>query len=163
MSSKKQVKKTTLSNEQKKEIIKYKEKNPNISYIDLAAWIKKTFKLEVHSTTIGHLIKNKDDIEPTNDNDNELMEEMKANIEEILTLVTNIEPKNDSNNDNSENEDDSREISFIIYHEALNAIKVLEYYLMQQNLSDKDWLDHDQALLKLQKTIRKSRSVSFKQ
>ncbi|CAG8801642.1 19939_t:CDS:1, partial [Dentiscutata erythropus] len=130
--------------------------------------------------------------EPTNDNDNELMEEMKVDIEalnfrntmdlevyinyseeedtneilneqEILTLVTNIEPKNDSNDNNSEDEDNSREIPLITYYEALNAIKVLEHYLMQQDLSDKDQLDHDQALLKLQKTIRKSQSVSFKQ
>ncbi|CAG8722701.1 13156_t:CDS:2, partial [Dentiscutata erythropus] len=376
MFSKKQVKKTTLSNEQRREIIKYKEKNPNISHVDLAAWIKETFKLEVHSTTIGCLIKNKNDIgdnlskkkqrtvqyldlenalldlepdttlatthlkgkkkdkkqlavalcanadgtdkfkpfvidklpnpwcfkhikcnrlgvtykssidnakcysssnlnlynttihylppnttsciqpldagiimsfkcryknyfikwmldqyesennnklnvlnaikfivqawnevssetvwillvvqnneEPTNDNDDKLMEEMKVDIEalnfrnamdlevyinypeeentnktlnkqKILTLVTNIETENDSNDDNSKDEDDSRKISLITYHEVLNAIKMLEHYFMQQDLSDKDRLYHNQALLKLQKAIRKSRSASFKQ
>ncbi|CAG8855043.1 5336_t:CDS:1, partial [Gigaspora margarita] len=105
--------------------------------------------------------------EPTNnDNNNKLMEEMKEDIEalnfrnamslevyinypeeentnkilnnqEILTLVTNLELKKDLNNDNSEDEDDSKEISLITHHEALNAIEVLEQYFMQQDLSDK--------------------------
>ncbi|CAG8811675.1 654_t:CDS:1, partial [Racocetra fulgida] len=93
--------------------------------------------------------------EPTNNNnDNELIEEMKADIEalnfrnmmdleayinyleeedtnealnnqEILTLVTNIEPEKDLNEDNNseENEDDSKEIPLITHHEALNAIE----------------------------------------
>ncbi|CAG8595337.1 7626_t:CDS:2 [Dentiscutata erythropus] len=129
--------------------------------------------------------------EPTNDNDDELIEEMKADIEalnfrnaidlenyinypeeedtneildnqEILTLVTNIEPE-DLNDDNSEDKDDSREIPLIVYHEALNAIKVLNQHLIQQNLSDKAQLDHILALLNLQKTIRKSRRTIFKQ
>ncbi|CAG8689713.1 25459_t:CDS:1, partial [Gigaspora rosea] len=54
--------KTSLNNEQRKEIIEFKNKNPNISHVDLAAWVKEKFNLEVHSTTIGHLIKNKDKI-----------------------------------------------------------------------------------------------------
>ncbi|CAG8814880.1 12494_t:CDS:2 [Gigaspora margarita] len=123
--------------------------------------------------------------EPTNNNnDNELMEEMKEDIEalnfqnamslevyinypeeentneilndqEILNLVTNIELEKDLNNGNSEDEDDSKKIPLITYHEALNAVEVLEQYFMQQDLSDKVWLDHDQALLNLQRTIRK--------
>ncbi|CAG8854235.1 16112_t:CDS:2, partial [Gigaspora margarita] len=31
-------------------------------HVDLAAWVKEQFNLEVHSTTIGRLVKNKDDI-----------------------------------------------------------------------------------------------------
>ncbi|CAG8850430.1 8489_t:CDS:2, partial [Gigaspora margarita] len=62
MSSKKQVKKTTLSNEQRKKIIKYKKKNPSISHVDFAAWVKEQFNLEVHSTTIERLVKNKNNI-----------------------------------------------------------------------------------------------------
>ncbi|CAG8819628.1 6682_t:CDS:2, partial [Gigaspora margarita] len=91
--------------------------------------------------------------EPTNnDNDNELIEEMKEDIEalnlrnamsfevyinypeeentnkilndqEILTLVTNIELEKDLNDDNSEDENDSKEIPLITYYEALNAIE----------------------------------------
>ncbi|CAG8573492.1 4316_t:CDS:2 [Gigaspora margarita] len=57
-----QLEKTSLNNEQKKEIIEFKNKNPNISHVDLATWVKEKFTLEVHSTTIGHLIKNKDNI-----------------------------------------------------------------------------------------------------
>ncbi|CAG8767297.1 2136_t:CDS:2, partial [Dentiscutata erythropus] len=98
----------------------------------------------------------------TNDNNDELMEKMKANIE-ALNFRNVIDLENNSNDDNSKDEVDSREISPITHHEVLNTIKVLEHYLIQQDLSDKDWLDHDQALLQLQKTIRKSRSASFKQ
>ncbi|CAG8830635.1 14269_t:CDS:2, partial [Gigaspora margarita] len=105
--------------------------------------------------------------EPTNnDNDNELMEEMKEDIEalnlrnamsfevyinypeeentneilndqEILTLVTNIKLKKNLNDDNSEDEDDSKEIPLITHHEALNAIEILEQYFIQQDLNNK--------------------------
>ncbi|CAG8602714.1 15384_t:CDS:1, partial [Racocetra fulgida] len=87
------------------------------------------------------------------------------NDQEILTLVTNIEPEKDLNEDDNseEDEDDSKEISLITHHEALNAIEVLKQYLIQQDLSDIAWLNHGQALLNLQKAIRKIRSVSFKQ
>ncbi|CAG8854478.1 23208_t:CDS:2, partial [Gigaspora margarita] len=54
--------KTTLTNKQRQDIIAYKSKNPNISNVNLAEWVKKEFKLDVHPTTIGYLIKNKDDI-----------------------------------------------------------------------------------------------------
>ncbi|CAG8654435.1 7075_t:CDS:1, partial [Racocetra fulgida] len=106
--------------------------------------------------------------EPTNDdNDNELIEEMKADIEvlnfqntmdleayinyleeedtnkalndqEILTLVTNIEPEKDLNEDDNseEDKDDSKEIPLITHHEVLNAVEVLEQYLIQQDLSN---------------------------
>ncbi|CAG8788776.1 8205_t:CDS:2 [Gigaspora margarita] len=62
MSSSKRKNKTTLNNKQRKDIIDFKNKNPNISNIDLAEWVKKEFSLEVHPATIGCLIKNKNDI-----------------------------------------------------------------------------------------------------
>ncbi|CAG8452718.1 16651_t:CDS:2 [Gigaspora rosea] len=62
MSSNKCKDKTTLTNKQRQDIIAHKSKNPNISNVDLAEWVKKEFKLDVHPTTIGRLIKNKDDI-----------------------------------------------------------------------------------------------------
>ncbi|CAG8777211.1 5418_t:CDS:1, partial [Racocetra fulgida] len=74
----------------------------------------------------------------------------------ILTLVTNIELENLNNNNSEKNEDDSEEISLITYYKALNAVKVLEQYFIQQDLSDKAQLDNNQALLNLQKTIRKN-------
>ncbi|CAG8474641.1 4926_t:CDS:2, partial [Cetraspora pellucida] len=55
--------KTTLSNEQRKEIIAFKEKHPNTSHVELVDWVKKKFGLEVHQSTIGRLLKNKDNIE----------------------------------------------------------------------------------------------------
>ncbi|CAG8685515.1 4393_t:CDS:2 [Racocetra fulgida] len=67
-----------------------------------------------------------------------------------------VEDSNLNDNNSKEDKDDSREISLIIHYKALNAVKVLEQYLMQQDLSDKARLDHDQALLNLQKTIKKS-------
>ncbi|CAG8529328.1 17032_t:CDS:1, partial [Racocetra fulgida] len=78
------------------------------------------------------------------------------NDQEILTLVTNIEPSKDLNNDNSkEDEDNSQKIPLITHNEVLNAIEVLEQYLMQQDLNDTAQLDHNQALVNLQKAIRK--------
>ncbi|CAG8758310.1 21278_t:CDS:2, partial [Racocetra persica] len=63
MSSKKSKEtKTTLTNEQRKDIIKHKEKNPQISQADLDSWVKQTMGLTVHQTTISHLIKNKEEI-----------------------------------------------------------------------------------------------------
>ncbi|CAG8695002.1 19182_t:CDS:2, partial [Gigaspora margarita] len=63
MSSKKPKEtKTTLTNEQRKDIINYKEKNPQISQADLVSWVKQTMGLTVHQTTISRLIKNKEEI-----------------------------------------------------------------------------------------------------
>ncbi|CAG8761061.1 29326_t:CDS:2 [Gigaspora margarita] len=62
MSSKKHKDKTTLNNEQRKEVIVHKEKHSSISHIDLASWVKKKFGLEIHQSTIGHLLRSKDDI-----------------------------------------------------------------------------------------------------
>ncbi|CAG8677599.1 14215_t:CDS:2 [Cetraspora pellucida] len=57
------IDKTILSNEQRKEIIAFKEKHPNTSHVELVDWVKKKFGLEVHQSTIGRLLKNKDNIE----------------------------------------------------------------------------------------------------
>ncbi|CAG8753169.1 14788_t:CDS:2 [Gigaspora margarita] len=54
--------KTALTNKQRKAIINYKEKHPQISQTDLVDWIKQTMDLKVHQSTISHLIKNKDEI-----------------------------------------------------------------------------------------------------
>ncbi|CAG8792265.1 28865_t:CDS:1, partial [Racocetra persica] len=52
-------------------------------------------------------------------------------------------------NNSEEDEDDSKEIPLITYYKAINAVKVLEQYLMQQDLSDTAQLNHDQLLLNL--------------
>ncbi|CAG8681177.1 20259_t:CDS:1 [Gigaspora rosea] len=63
MSSKKfKETKTTLTNEQRKDIIKHKEKNSQLSQADLVSWVKQTMDLTVHQTTISRLIKNKEEI-----------------------------------------------------------------------------------------------------
>ncbi|CAG8798961.1 8439_t:CDS:1, partial [Racocetra persica] len=62
MFSNKRKEKTTLSNQQRKNIIAFKEKHPSISHIDLVTWVKDNMGFEVHPSTIGHLIKNKDNI-----------------------------------------------------------------------------------------------------
>ncbi|CAG8507673.1 10705_t:CDS:2 [Scutellospora calospora] len=62
MSSSKRKEKTTLSNQQRKKIIEFKEKHPSISNVDLVDWVKKNMGLEVHPSTIRRLIKNKDNI-----------------------------------------------------------------------------------------------------
>ncbi|CAG8796350.1 23340_t:CDS:1, partial [Racocetra persica] len=62
MSFNKRKDKTTLTNKQRQDIIVHKNKTPNISNVELVDWVKKEFKLDVHPTTIGRLLKNKDDI-----------------------------------------------------------------------------------------------------
>ena len=56
------ITKTILTNKQQLAIIRYKEKYPNISQADIANWVKTTFGLDIHSTTIGHLLKRKGDL-----------------------------------------------------------------------------------------------------
>ncbi|CAG8527030.1 39753_t:CDS:2, partial [Gigaspora margarita] len=190
--------------------------------------IKKKFKLDVHSTTIGRLIKNKDDIgnnfstkrqrtvqypelensllelaiqvqkqawigigilpdaqnneeQPIDDNNDDLMNELYKNIEvlnflnvidleeyidylgekdthevlsdqEILDLTTNIEP---AENKCSKNENDSTEMREIGHQEALNAIEILEQYIVQKDFGKTAQSEHNEALSKLQKEIRK--------
>ncbi|CAG8755504.1 19684_t:CDS:2, partial [Gigaspora margarita] len=57
-----QKNKTTLTNKQRKDIIEFKNNNPNTSNVDFVKWVKEEFGLEVHPTTIGRLLKNKNDI-----------------------------------------------------------------------------------------------------
>lgn len=123
-----------------------------------------------------------------NNNDDELMEEMHADIEalhfrtvmdleeyinhpeekesnevlndeEILALITNLEPEktkgDEEENESDEEEDDSTEMRQITHHEALSAVEVLEQYLMQQDVGEVARSNHDQALSNLQKEIRK--------
>ncbi|CAG8826252.1 10111_t:CDS:1, partial [Cetraspora pellucida] len=61
-STKSKETKTTLTNEQRKVIIAHKDKNPQISQVDLVEWVKKTMNLDVHQSTISRLIKNKESI-----------------------------------------------------------------------------------------------------
>ncbi|CAG8831834.1 15191_t:CDS:2 [Gigaspora margarita] len=69
---------------------------------------------------------------------------------EILGLTTNLE----SENENVEN-DDSTEMHQISHQEALNVVKILEQYIIQNDFSEMAQFEHDEALLKLQKEIRK--------
>ncbi|CAG8839078.1 18580_t:CDS:2, partial [Gigaspora margarita] len=188
MSSNKQKEKTTLSNQQRKKIIAFKKKNPNISYVDLVDWVKKNVGPEVYPSTIGHLIKNKDNIGDNllakrqktvqypnlenslldedafindnvvaaaisklrrllenydlkdiyNMNETELFYDLEEYIDyleklkvhgilsdqEIVNLATNLELKNDSNEN-----DNSTKIHQVTYNEALNTINLLEEYL----------------------------------
>ncbi|CAG8850244.1 4216_t:CDS:1, partial [Gigaspora margarita] len=67
------------------------------------------------------------------------------------------------NNSDYEEDDDSIEMRQVTHWEALNAIELLEQYLLQQDFGETARLEHDEALLKLQKSIRKFRNTSFKQ
>ena len=54
---------TTLDNKQKVALITYKNMNPSTSNVDLAKWIKQSYNLVVHPSTIGRILKRKiDDI-----------------------------------------------------------------------------------------------------
>jgi len=44
--------KTTLTNEQKLLVLKYKDSNPNATQ-----WVKTTLNLDIHPTTVGRLLK----------------------------------------------------------------------------------------------------------
>ncbi|CAG8532155.1 12308_t:CDS:1 [Cetraspora pellucida] len=77
---------------------------------------------------------------------------------EILDLATNLEPENESAED-----DDSTELHQISHQEALNAVEILDQYIVQNDFSEITQTEHDEALLKLQKEIRKLRIASFKQ
>ncbi|CAG8851383.1 31713_t:CDS:1, partial [Gigaspora margarita] len=77
---------------------------------------------------------------------------------EILDLTTNLESENENVED-----DDSTEMHQISHQKALNAIEILEQYIMQNNFSEIAQFEHNEALLKLQKKIRKLRIKAFKQ
>ncbi|CAG8838039.1 44028_t:CDS:2, partial [Gigaspora margarita] len=77
---------------------------------------------------------------------------------EILDLTTNLESKNENVED-----DNSTEMHQTSHQEALNAVNILEQYIMQNDFSKIAQFEHDKALLKLQKKIRKLRIKAFKQ
>ncbi|CAG8719849.1 16850_t:CDS:1, partial [Racocetra fulgida] len=124
----------------------------------------------------------------SNDNDDELIKELHMDIEalclrnvmdlnnfinypeesdtteiltdqEILNLTTSVVPEENQNDD----EDDSVEIRQITHNEALNAVGLLEQYLFQQDFGDMARSEHDEALSKLQRAIRKFRNASLRQ
>ncbi|CAG8679911.1 35587_t:CDS:1 [Gigaspora margarita] len=77
---------------------------------------------------------------------------------EILDLATNHKFENKNVKDN-----DSTEMYQISYQEALNAIEILGQYIMQNDFNEMAQFEHNKALLKLQKEIRKLRLKAFKQ
>ncbi|CAG8508645.1 16398_t:CDS:2 [Racocetra fulgida] len=119
-----------------------------------------------------------DSEEPSiDDNNDKLIDELYADIEalnflnvmdleefidypEIVELATNIESVE---NENAEEEDNSTKMCQISHQEAFNAIETFEYYIMQNDFSKRTQLEHDEALLNLQKEIRKLQIASFKQ
>ena len=50
-------KKTTLTNEQKKEIIEYKEKHEKLTNVFIASFFSKKFKTKIDSRSVGNYIK----------------------------------------------------------------------------------------------------------
>lgn len=56
------ITRTTLNNEQKMAVVKFKDQNPHTSNNDLVDWVKENFDLVVHPSTISRIIKGKDDI-----------------------------------------------------------------------------------------------------
>ena len=85
--------------------------------------------------------------------------EEELNDQEILDLFTHQKLEVESEKE----EDDSMKIPKITHKEALNAIELLGQYLVQQDLTDVIRTEHDTALLKLQKEIRKLQNASYKQ
>ncbi|CAG8761646.1 23416_t:CDS:2 [Gigaspora margarita] len=63
MSSSKHKDKTIFTNKQKQDIVIHRSKHPSITNVELVDWVKKEFKLDVHPSTIGRLLKNKNEIE----------------------------------------------------------------------------------------------------
>ncbi|CAG8785863.1 9880_t:CDS:1, partial [Acaulospora morrowiae] len=54
--------KTTLNDKQRASVITYKDQNPYASNIDLVNWIKATYQLNVHPSTVSRLLKRKESI-----------------------------------------------------------------------------------------------------
>ncbi|CAG8772668.1 22703_t:CDS:2, partial [Dentiscutata erythropus] len=44
----------------KLEVLNYKDKNPDISNVDIAKWVKETFSLNIHLSTVGRILKQND-------------------------------------------------------------------------------------------------------
>src|SRR4051794_32684203 len=55
-------KKTTLNNEQRLAVISFKDQNPSTNDADLVNWVKETFNVDIHRTTINRLLKRKEEI-----------------------------------------------------------------------------------------------------
>ncbi|CAG8811679.1 27558_t:CDS:2, partial [Gigaspora margarita] len=138
-----------------------------------------TIKNCFQHTEILLLVQDNDE-EPTADNDDNIMEELYRNIklfnfqnvidleeyidyleekivteimsdQEILNQATYQEPQQVE----SDEEDDSVEMPQITYKEALDAVHWMELYLMQQDLNYVVQTEHDVALSKLYKLVRK--------
>ncbi|CAG8784565.1 27512_t:CDS:2, partial [Dentiscutata erythropus] len=58
----KKVSKTTLTDKQRLEVIKHRNENPNKTHDDTIKWIKNIYNLDIYHTTIGRLLKRKNDI-----------------------------------------------------------------------------------------------------
>ncbi|CAG8469943.1 2286_t:CDS:2 [Cetraspora pellucida] len=69
--------------------------------------------------------------------------------QEIINQITYLEPETAEDDE----EDDSTELPQVNYKEALDAIRLLELYLMQQNLSNAVHIEHDSALSKLNREL----------
>ncbi|CAG8746419.1 523_t:CDS:2 [Gigaspora margarita] len=156
------------------------EKDDKLNVLNAIKFIVRAWR-EVLSETVSNCFKhtgilpitqnNKDlaldDNDNNADNDDEKETNEVLNDEEILSLVTNLEPEKiegDEEEDKSNEEDDnSTEMHQITHHEALSAVEVLEQYLMQQDVGEVAQSNHDQALSNLQKEIRKLRNSTFKQ
>ncbi|CAG8828526.1 6342_t:CDS:1, partial [Cetraspora pellucida] len=79
--------------------------------------------------------------------------------QEIINQIIYLEPETAEDNE----EDDSTELPQVNHKEALDAICLLELYLMQQDLSNAVHIEHNSALLKLSGLVRKFQNASFKQ
>ncbi|CAG8821631.1 38595_t:CDS:2, partial [Gigaspora margarita] len=141
-------------------------KDDKLNVLNAIKFIVRAWR-EVSSETVTLHFRNVMDLEeyinyPDEKETNEVL-----NDEEILSLVTNLEPEKiegDEEEDKSNEEDDnSTEMHQITHHEALSAVEVLEQYLMQQDVGEVAQSNHDQALSNLQKEIRKLRNSTFKQ
>ncbi|CAG8767902.1 19134_t:CDS:2, partial [Racocetra fulgida] len=108
-----------------------------------------------------------DDELSVDDDDNGLMDELQTDIEVFnFSNMLNLEEYiNYSGNFETghEKEVDSMEIYPISHQEALNAIEILEQYIVQKDFSKTAQFEHNNALLKLQKKIRKLCIAAFKQ
>ncbi|CAG8544084.1 5282_t:CDS:2 [Cetraspora pellucida] len=130
--------KTILTNKQRKAIFAYKEKLSQITHTDLISW-----DVSVDDTVIEAAIpqlrigqsnddnKKEEEEEITFDNDNNLMKELYNNIKMFnFSNMINLEKYiNDE-------EDNNIELPQVAHKKALDAIHLLELYLMQQNLNN---------------------------
>ena len=70
---------TTLNKEQKIELITYKNTNPSTSNVE---WIKQSYNLVVHPSTIGRILKRK--IDDIVGNDSELVHSLSIRIDNFV-------------------------------------------------------------------------------